>query len=57
MWEKGWKVLRWKILPRSSFTISSTGMVLIYPKTRAYDNSNGMHNIFLLLTQAAQFEF
>ena len=32
-------------------------MVLIFPKTRVYDDSNGMHNICLLLTQAAQFEF
>ena len=32
-------------------------MVLIYPKTRAYDDSNGIHNILLLLTQSAEFEF
>ena len=32
-------------------------MLHIFPKTRVYDNSNGMRNIFLLLTQAAQFQF
>ena len=32
-------------------------MNLILPKTRAYDDSNDMHDIFLLLTQAVQFEF
>ena len=58
MWEKGLKVLsNWNILPHSSYTIRSTGMVSIYLKTIAYDDSNNMHNISLLLTQVAQFEF
>ena len=34
----------------------STGIVFIYPKARVYDNSNGMYEIFLLLTLATQFE-
>ena len=32
---------------------NTTKIVLIFPKTRVNDNSNGMHNVFLLLTQAA----
>ena len=35
----------------------STGIVLIFPKNILLSGSNGMRNIFLLLTQAAQFEF
>ena len=38
---------------RSSFTVFSTGMLLMYRKT----NSNGMHNIFLLLKQGAQLKY
>ena len=37
--------------------IGYTKIVLIFPKTRVYDDSNDMHNVFLLLIQAAQFEF
>ncbi len=37
-------IVSWNILPRSSFTMHSKGMVLIYPKTRAYGNSNGPSN-------------
>ena len=29
-------------------------MVLIFPKNRLHSGPNNMHNIFLLLTQAAQ---
>ena len=32
--------------------VRSTGIVLVYPKTRDYDDFNGIHNIFLLLTQS-----
>ena len=38
-------------------TTNSTKTVLMFSKNRAYDDSYGMHNMFLLLTQAAQFEF
>ena len=34
-----------------------TEIVFIFPETRAYSRSNGMHNIFIILTQATQFEF
>ena len=44
------------IFQRSSYTTNSTKIVLIFPKTRVYDDSNIMHNIFLLLIQAAQFK-
>ncbi len=47
----------WDILPHSFLTICSTGIVLIFPKTRVHSDSKGMHEIFALLTQAAQFEF
>ena len=32
-------------------------MILIFPKTRVYDGSNSMNNIFLLLIQVAQCQF
>ena len=35
----------------------STGIVLIFPKNRLLSGSNCMRNIFLLLTQAAHYEF
>ena len=35
----------------------STGIVFIFPKNRLHSGSNDMHNIFLLLTQAAQLQF
>ena len=40
---------------KNEYTIRSTGMVKYTGifKTKAYDVSNGMYNIFLLLTQAA----
>ena len=41
----------------SFYTTNSLYVLHIFPKTRVYDNSNGMRNIFLLLTQAAQFDF
>ena len=34
-----------------------TEIVFIFPETRAYSRSNRMHDIFLILTQATQFEF
>ena len=34
-----------------------TEIVFIFTETRAYSRSNGMHNIFIILTQATQFEF
>ena len=46
----------WDILPRSSLTIRSTETVLMFPKNTVHSGSNGMRIIFLLLTQAAQFE-
>ena len=46
-----------QIFQNCSLTTNSTKTVLIFSKTRAYDDSNDMCNIFLLLTQAAQFEF
>ena len=41
----------------SSLTIRSTENVLMFPKTKVHGGSYGMRIIFLLLTQAAQFEF
>ena len=43
MWKKVEKIqVSWNILPYSYSTIRSTGMVLIYPRTRPCDNSMGM---------------
>ena len=33
--------------------ISSTGTVVMFPKTRAYSGFKDMNNLFLLLTQAS----
>ena len=47
----------WNVLPPSSYIICSTARLLNISENRVHNSSNDMHNIFLLLTLAAQFEF
>ena len=44
-------VIRYILLSSGQTTSSSE---IVFKKTKAYSGFNGMHNIFLLLTQAAQ---